>query len=229
VIVTVLRDADAVIGVMQGDDGALAAATPGATWAQMTTIGLEGTERCLALARERQLDFVDAPVVGTKQPAEQGELIVLASGPDQALERCRPLFDAVGKRTVHAGDADRATRLKLVINNWIATVVEGVAETLALAEALGLDPQLFLDTIAGGPLDSQYAQIKGRAMIKRDFPASFKLELALKDVRLVLEAAERTGVELPLARAVEDRFAKAIELGHGDEDLAAAYYASAKR
>jgi 3-hydroxyisobutyrate dehydrogenase len=222
IVLTMLADADAVLDtVADALDGTQ-------VWVQASTIGVEGTERCAALAGEHGVAFVDAPVLGTKQPAEQGQLIVLASGPADQRERLAPLFDAIGARTFWLGDAGAGTRLKLVANAWVLSLVEGLAETLVLAEGLGVAPELFLETIAGGPLDCGYAQLKGKAMIERDFPASFPLSLALKDARLVRKAAERAGVELPLVETVERQFERADDDGHGDEDMAAVFLATAR-
>src|SRR5205085_2505402 len=219
IVVTMLSDADAVLEIAERS-GAFESIAPGTVWAQMSTIGLEGIRRCAELARARDIALVDAPVLGTKQPAEAGELTVLSSGPPAALERCMPLFDAVAGKIVRLGAAGEGTRLKLVVNGWIVTVVESLAETVALAEALGIDAERFLQTVKGGPLDLPYAQVKGRMMIERSFPESFKLALALKDARLVLEAAAEAGLELPVVAAVERRFELAAELDHGGEDLA---------
>jgi 3-hydroxyisobutyrate dehydrogenase len=226
-IVTMLSDADAVVSVMEGEHGGLAAARDGAVWAQMSTIGIEGAERCLELAEHRGIDMVDAPVLGTRQPAENGELVVLASGPDAARDRCQPLFDAVGQRTMRLGAAGEGTRLKLVVNSWIVSVVEGLAETIALAQGVGLDPQLFLEAIGGGGLDMPYARMKGTAMIEQSFEPSFPLRLAAKDADLVVQAAQRHGLDLPALRAIAERMAQGVEAGHGDEDLAATYRTSA--
>ena len=226
VVVTVLADGDAVAAAME-DGGALAAMADDALWLQMSTVGIAATEALAALAEERSVPFVDAPVLGTKAPAENGALTVLASGPDDVHERCAPVFDAVGVKTVWLGEAGTATRAKLVLNHWVLGLTEAVAETVALAEALDIDPQLFLDTIEGGPLDSGYAQMKGGAIIARSFDPSFTLSLARKDAGLVLEAASRHEHPAPLAEVVERQMARAIEAGHGDEDMAATYFASA--
>ncbi|HVX34523.1 MAG TPA: NAD(P)-dependent oxidoreductase, partial [Solirubrobacterales bacterium] len=152
-VVTMLSDADATLAAMSGPDGG-AAGSEGAVWVQMGTIGVEGTERCAALARDRGLVFVDAPVLGTKGPAEEGKLVVLASGPEGPREGLEPLFDAVGKRTIWVGEAGAGSRLKIVVNAWLCAVVEGTAEMLRLAAALGLEPGLALDAIEDGPLDA---------------------------------------------------------------------------
>ncbi len=192
----------------------------------MGTIGIDGTDRCPRLARRHELAFVDAPVLGTKAPAEAGELIVLAAGPEEARARLEGIFDAVGKRTVWVGEAGAATRLKIAINSWIVTVVEGTAETIALAEGLGVDPRQVLDAISGGPLDLPYMRIKAEAMLKREFPPSFRLALAAKDARLAVDAAREAGLDLAALEAIAARMDEAAG-EHGDEDLAATHLASA--
>jgi 3-hydroxyisobutyrate dehydrogenase len=226
VLLTMLSDTDPVLGAVGGPDGAAPALAPGAVWLQMSTIGLDGTRRAAELARDHGLVFVDAPVLGTKAPAEKGELVVLASGPDDARSRIDPVFDVVGHRTLWVGEAGAGARLKLATNSWVLTVVEGAAETLALAEGLGLDPRLVLEAVAGGPLDLPYLQAKGKAMIDRDFAPSFRLALAAKDARLVAEAAGEAGLDLPLLTAIRDRLEQGVD-AHGDEDLAATFLTSA--
>jgi 3-hydroxyisobutyrate dehydrogenase len=228
VVVTMLTDADVVLHVMDGPDRALAGVGEGAIWLQMSTIGITGTERCAALAVSHRIGFVDAPVLGTKAPAEAGELIVLASGRPQLRPRVDPIFDAIGKRTLWVGEAGAGTRLKIVTNSWVVALVETAAETIALAEGIGVDPRLFLDAIDGGPLDLPYLDLKGRMMIERDFEPSFRLALAAKDAGLVAEAAERGGLDLPVLDAIRRRLDEAAAV-HGDEDLAATFLLSAPR
>jgi 3-hydroxyisobutyrate dehydrogenase len=228
VVLTMLADGDAVIGAMDGDDGALRAMADGAVWLQTSTIGEEATARCVALAEGAGVPFVDAPVLGTKAPAEQGALIVLASGPDAVRERVRPVLDAIGQRTMWVGDAGAGTRLKLVTNAWILAVVEGAAEAIALAEGLGLDPSLLVEAVADGPLDLPYLRMKAAAIADRDFSPSFRLALAAKDAVLVEDAARARGMDLPLAATIARRLAEAVE-AHGDEDVAATYLTSAPR
>jgi 3-hydroxyisobutyrate dehydrogenase len=226
VIVTVLADADAVFASIEGDDGALAQPGADAIWVQMSTVGETATQRCAELARERGVTFVDAPVLGTKQPAQAGELVVLASGPAHAVPRLAPVFEAIARKTLWVGDAGEGTLLKLVINSWIVAVVEGAAETLALAEGLGIDPALFLDAVEGGPLDLPYLRVKGEAMLTRSFEPSFRLGLAAKDARLVEEAAQRRGLDLPLLSVIRERLERGAQ-GHADEDISATYLTSA--
>jgi 3-hydroxyisobutyrate dehydrogenase len=217
-VVTMLSDADATLAAMSGPDGG-AAGSEGAVWVQMGTIGVAGSERCAELARDRGLVYVDAPVLGTKKPADEGQLVVLASGPSEPRERLEPFFDAVGKRTIWLGAAGQGSQLKVVVNGWLCSVVEGTAEMLRLAAALGLEPRLALDAIEDGPLDGPYVQMKGDAMLRGDFTPSFKLALAGKDARLAVEAGQEVGAEIPVLEAIAAQI-EAVAAGHPDEDIA---------
>ena len=227
-VITMLSDGDAVEDVMVGKD-ALQAMSDGALWLQMSTVGVAATERLAELSGKAGIDFVDAPVLGTKQPAESGDLLVLASGLTSLQERCEPVFDAVGKRTMWVGEAGAGSRLKLVVNTWLIGLVGALAESVALADALGLEVDTFLDAIEGGPLDLPYAKVKGRAMIDERYPKSFTLDGARKDIGLVVEAGRDHGLELALAPVILERFDRAIAMGHGQDDMSATYAASAPR
>jgi 3-hydroxyisobutyrate dehydrogenase len=220
-MVTMLSDTAAVEDTVE--EGALSALGEGGVWLQMSTLGMEGSARLAEMASQHGVAYVDAPVLGTRQPAEQGQLIVLASGPEEVRERCAPLFDAIGSKTLWLGEAGAGTRLKLVVNNWIVGLVGVLAETVAFARGIGVEPERFLETIEGGPLGLPYARIKGTMMIEGVFPTSFSLALARKDAGLVLKAADAQGLRLAITEAVAARFDEALEAGHGDEDLAAVY------
>jgi 3-hydroxyisobutyrate dehydrogenase len=134
------------------------------------------------------------------------------------------VFEAIGQRTLRVGaEPGAASRLKLVLNAWVLAVTQGTAEMLALAQGLGLDPRQALDALEGGPLDLPYLRAKGAMMMAGEFPPSFPLSLAAKDAALVAGAAQQAGVDLPLARAVAERYAQAREASLGDEDMAATY------
>jgi 3-hydroxyisobutyrate dehydrogenase len=223
VILTMLADADAVIDAVEA---AVEGARDGAVWIQMSTIGETGTDRCVELAEARSLTLIDAPVLGTKQPAEEAKLVVLASGPDEVRERVGPIFDAIASKTMWVGEAGAGTRLKMVANSWVLTVTEGTAEAIALAEGLGLDPQLFLDSIEGGTLDLPYLRIKAKAIMERSFEPSFRLTLAAKDARLIEESAQRHEIDVPLFSTIRRRLAEGAK-EHGDEDFSATYFTSA--
>jgi 3-hydroxyisobutyrate dehydrogenase len=225
VLLTMLSDADAVIDAVRH---ALPSVRAGTVWLQMSTIGEIGTERCAEIAGGHGVTLFDAPVLGTKQPAEQGKLVILASGPDDAAARApvQPIFDVLGQRTMWLGAVGEGTRLKLVANAWVLTVVEGGAETIALAEGLGLDPALLFEAIDGGALDLPYLRLKGKAISERNFEPSFRLTLAAKDARLIEESAQRRDIDVPLFSTIRRRLAEGAK-DHGDEDMSATYWTSA--
>lgn len=226
VVVTMLFDAATVHDVLAGPlaEGAWPA---GAVWLQTTTAGLDGTARLAALAAEHGVAFVDAPVLGTAGPAEQGALQVFCSG-DPALEaRVGPVLAAIGSRSEWLGpDAGRASGFKLVANAWIATITAATGQSVALARALDLDPRTFLDAIARGPMNSEYAQLKGTAMIDAAGgdgygDVQFTVAGARKDAGLVADALAAHGLRTDLADGVVATLAAAVDAGHGEADMAA--------
>jgi 3-hydroxyisobutyrate dehydrogenase len=212
VVLTMLADGPTVEAVVPELE-------PDVLWIQSSTVGVADTERFAA----RHPRFLDAPVLGSRPAAEAGELLVLAAGP----ERPEQLLGAYSNRVMWLADVPGAgTKLKLTINLWILNLVENLGETMALSEALGLDQRWFLDAIKGRPMDSPYAQMKGDKIINGDQSPAFALTLATKDVGLALEMAEAAGIDLGLGPVTHERFRRAIELGHGDEDMAAAWFAT---
>ena len=191
----------------------------GTLWLQMGTVGVDWTDR---LARDTDLVFVDAPVAGSDIPARDGTLVILASGPDPARAQAQPYFDAVGSRTLWLGPAGAGSRMKLVVNNWAIGLAEGMAESLGLAAGLGLDPAHFVDFLDGAALGAPWAVAKGRNMLAGTLAPGFPLRLALKDARLVVEAARDAGLELPATGALIPAWERTVEDGYGDEDIAAA-------
>jgi len=226
-ILTMVADAEAVAAIAVES---LDAAAAEAIWLQMSTVGVAATERLAGMAAAADVAYLDCPVLGTRKPAEDGQLVVLASGPAAAIAAAEPVFDAIGARTIELGpEPGAATRLKLVLNTWVLALTAGLAETLAVADALGVDGKRFLDTIEGGPLDSGYAQMKGAMMLDRAYDPSFPLRLAHKDARLVLEAVDDHELDPIVADAVRRRFADAEAIGHGDSDMSAAYESASPR
>ena len=226
-VLTMLTDAAALLDVAAA---ALPAMADDAVWLQMGTIGIDGTDDASRLAVERGVALVDAPVSGTRQPAEEGKLVVLASGPDEAIERATPVFDAVGAKTVRLGtEVGAGTRMKTVVNTWLVGLLSALAESAALADGLGVGAAAFLDAIAGGPLDTPYAQLKGREMVADDYPPAFPLAHAGKDAHLSLDAAGGLGLDLRVTRAVAELFDAGREAGLGDDDMAAVRRVIAKR
>jgi 3-hydroxyisobutyrate dehydrogenase len=221
-VVTMLWDAESVERVLREAGAALRAGT---VLLQTSTVGIQGVDRLGRVCDELGLVHVDAPVLGTKQPAEQGALVVLASGADEVRDRIGPVLDAVSSRVVWLGAAGEGSRLKLAANAFVITLVGGIAQSVALTRELGLDPALFLEAVGGGAMDAPYVQLKGKAMLARDFTPSFGIDGGLKDADLIAAAAREVGLDTALIDALRGLQRRVVEDGHGGEDLAAAYRA----
>jgi 3-hydroxyisobutyrate dehydrogenase len=218
IVITMVTDADAVLSIAT-EQGMLGALAPGSIWAQMSTIGVAGTERVIQLVEAQRTDvtLLDAPVSGSKDPAEQGQLTIFASGPDDARPRVAPLFDALGQRTIWVGPLGAGSRMKLVNNTLLAFTAEGVGASIALAHRLGVETETLIDALDGGPLVSPWESAKLQRIAKGDYSPQFSLALALKDVHLALEAVDVARFEsfASLAREWE----RAVDQGLGDQDL----------
>jgi 3-hydroxyisobutyrate dehydrogenase len=227
ILITMLADGPATEQAMRGPDGELEI-SPGLIWVQMATVGMEWTQRFVNTATRYQVSFFDAPVSGSRGPAQAGELTILASGPSWLREDIAPVFAALGRSTAWLGPAGNGTRAKLVLNNWLADLTEMTAETLAFARQVGLDPAAIVDLLDSTPLGSPYAVQKARTMLGGDFTPAFALKHALKDADLATQAARESGTELTLTDALLPRWRRAAASGHADEDLAV-IYADAER
>ena len=218
VVVTMVTNADAVISIATERE-LLATLPEGAVWAEMSTIGIDGTERVAALVRSQRPDvyFVDAPVSGSKVPAEQGKLLIFASGPDEARTRLAPVFEAIGQRTMWLGPSGHGARMKLVNNTLLAFTAEGVANSLALAHRLGLDTASVVEAFDGSPLMSPWESGKLRRIAQGEFSAEFALALALKDVHLALSAGSEE--RFRVLAALADEWGAIVDDGLGGEDV----------
>ena len=218
-VITMLPTADVIVDVVEP----LLDAWPQQTiWLQMSSVGAAEADQLTALAEGDAVTIVDAPVSGSTHPAQEGQLTVLASGPDSAHSAVEPIFDALASRVMWVGEAGMGSRLKLATNHWMISSVAALAESVHLCEAMGLDSQQFKALLDGGPLGSPYAVQKLEEMQRHQYPAGFPVRLALKDLELVREVAQRSGAAMPLLDVVHERFTTASH-EFADEDLAAIY------
>ena len=223
-----VADADVVLvclfdeaSVREVLEGALPASPAPSVWLQTATVGPDGARRLHELAARHDRVLVDAPVLGTKKPAADGALTVLASGPEEALASARPVLEAIGSRTLVIGDSvGPASALKLACNSWVASLTVAAAQALTLARVQGVDPALFLEAIEGSAVDTPYAHLKGRAILADDLTPSFGVDGVLKDLALMLDAGQDV-MDTSLLASVRDRFAAASAAGHGGDDMAA--------
>jgi 3-hydroxyisobutyrate dehydrogenase len=226
-VLTVAPDAATTEETMFGPSGVASSLEPGTLWILASTVGLRAIERLGDLARTRDLQLVDAPMIGSVGPARDGTLCFLASGPQPARPACEPVFAAMGTRWPWLGDLGAGQAMKLVLNGWILTLIEASAESVAFAERLGLDPAQFLEILDGDFDGSPLLQAVGRAILHRQFEGGLQLAYAEKDLRLALEAADAAAIELALAQAAHRQFRLGIEQGRGSASAFATYLTTA--
>jgi 3-hydroxyisobutyrate dehydrogenase len=226
VVITMAPNADAIESFADGPDGFLPAMHEHAVWLQMSTVGVAPADRLIALARSNGVRIVDSPVLGSKEPAERGELLMLCSGKDDEIDLCEPLFSVLGRRVFRLGPAGAGSRMKMVTNHWIMAAVGGLAETMALATALDVDGSRFLAALEGTQMDMGYAQVKGRMMLERSYPTHGNLANGEKDARLAHEAARDAKLPGRISGAVAELMSAALAIRPATDDMAAAYEAA---
>ncbi|HXD67545.1 MAG TPA: NAD(P)-dependent oxidoreductase [Solirubrobacteraceae bacterium] len=219
VVITMLPTADVILDLIGPllDDWA-----EDTVWLQMSSVGAAEADQLAQVAQAHAVRLVDAPVSGSTHPAEEGELTILASGPDSSRSAVEPIFDALASRVLWVGEAGMGSRLKLATNHWMITMVAALAESMHLCEAMGLDQDQFIALLDGGPLGSSYALQKLDEMRRHEYPAGFPVRLALKDLELVREVEQSSRATMPLLDVVLKQFMAASH-DLADEDLAAIY------
>jgi 3-hydroxyisobutyrate dehydrogenase-like beta-hydroxyacid dehydrogenase len=216
-----VSDTKAVESTLFGENGAEASLAAGMIIADSSTISPSETERFAARVKARGVDYVDAPMTGSKIAAEAGSLIFMAGGDEAVLARLKPLFDAMGKQVFHMGGTGKGQATKLVMNLQIALIFEGFAEALTLATKLGVELERLLPLVLASMVRSGVVEYKAPFIMKRDFSPNFPLRLMLKDIHLALDAAREARVRLPGLEAVEEVYDLAAEEGQSDLDYAA--------
>jgi 3-hydroxyisobutyrate dehydrogenase len=219
VVITMLPTAAIVLDVVEP---LLEDWPPSTTWLQMSSVGAAEADQLTRVAEAHAVQIVDAPVSGSTQPAERGQLTILASGPDSAQTVVTPVFEALASRVLWVGETGTGSRLKLAANHWMITMVAALAESMDLCQAMGLDHQRFIELLDGGPLGSVYAVQKLAEMHRHEYPAGFPVRLALKDLQLVREVEQSSQATMPLLDVVLERFTS-VSQDLADQDLAAIY------
>ena len=221
VVITMVSQPADVEQVVLGPDGVIDGIKPGAVFIDMSTVSPATSRKLAGAATTKRAEFLDAPVVGSKGPATQGELVILVGGLPTTLERCRPVFSAMGKTIIHAGGVGMGSALKLATNLMLAHLVSGFAEGLLLVQRAGLEPKRYLEVLEASTFRSPWYQTKGIGMLKRDFSAHFALKHMRKDLRLMGELASDVGAALPITKAVEQLFAASEAAGKSELDYSA--------
>ena len=219
-VFTILPTLESVEEVLCGPEGVLGAAPKDAVIIQMSTISPELARRMGEAATSRGYRFLDAPISGTSAMVAEGDCTLLVGGDAAHLETCRPLFDAIARRTVHVGEVGAASLAKLATNLLVALNTAAVAEALVLGATGGLDKATLLDAWEGTAANSRMMEVRGPFMAQGRYPPQMKLDLFMKDLRLMLEEGRRLDAPLPLTEVAERLYAAASDAGWGSEDLA---------
>lgn len=222
-LITMLADDAAVESLVLEPGNAIAALPAGAVHISTSTISVGMSRRLDEMHRARHQHYLAAPVFGRPDAADAAKLFVVAAGPADQIERCRPLFEAIGQKTFVAGEeAQAANVIKLAGNFLITTVLESLGEVFAFGRKFGVDPHAFLDILTNSLFTAPVYRSYGSMIASDKFePAGFKLPLGLKDNRLLLAAAEEAQVPMPMASLIHDRFVAALAQGLGESDWAA--------
>ena len=215
---TLLPSLATVEDAILGEQGILAGARPGHTVIQMSTISPGLTERLARETAGRGLAFLDAPISGTSAMVARGEGLVLVGGERAVFDRWRPVLESV-LRAAYVGRAGQAMVLKLAANLLVALHTAAAAEAILMTQRAGLDPDVMLEVLTGGAASSRMLEVRGPLIIRRDFPAQMKLELFMKDLHLIQDAAAVVGAPVPLTDVAERLYAAADAGGHSAEDL----------
>jgi len=219
-VITMVSDPAALDAVLEGPEGVFSAFMGGNTLINMSTVSVEYTaslaKRCFTMG----VKFADCPVSGSKPLAESGQLVILAGGEREIIEKLKPVLLALGRGVVYAGPAPCGTALKLCMNLIVAQLTTALAESAALANAMQISPELIFEVLNESPaLNCGYFKAKKENILKQEYPAAFALKHMLKDTRFMLAEAGRAGLPLPVTEAVEKLMAKSYNNGYGDSDL----------
>jgi 3-hydroxyisobutyrate dehydrogenase-like beta-hydroxyacid dehydrogenase len=221
VIILMLTGPEAIDALLYAEHGILSAQPSGKVIINMSTVPPSYTrnlKKCLAPGK---MVFIDAPVSGSKKPAIDGSLIILAGGPKEIITNLEPLFLSMGRKVIYCGEAGQGSAMKMTVNLLLAIMIEGLCESLNLAKHLNLDINMVLDSILASHLGCGLFNLKSDMLKQNDFPVQFPLKHMAKDLRFVLQTADEAGAAVPAGHAVFQLYRQGVGLGNGDLDFAA--------
>lgn len=221
VVIMMVTGPEAVDHILNSEGGLLSASMTGKCLVNMSTVSPHFSREWAARLRVLDVDFVDAPVSGSKKPAEDGTLVILAGGSEPTVSRLEPLFLSMGKKVVRCGEAGNGSAMKLTVNLLLATMMEGLCEAVNLGRKCGLKTELILDTILSGPMACDYFNMKAEMLRRDEYPPQFPFKHMTKDLRFILETAENCDASVPLARDTLAMFEAGLATGLSDMDFAA--------
>jgi 3-hydroxyisobutyrate dehydrogenase/glyoxylate/succinic semialdehyde reductase len=223
VLFSMLTTPEVVEATALGTDGFLEPLKAGAIWADCSTVNPSFSRRMAKAAQQAGVHFLDAPVAGTKAPAENAQLLFLVGGEAADVDACRPYFEAMGRQAIHAGPTGAGTSLKMVFNVLLGMSMLAFSEALVLGESLGLDRNLLFDSLQGSVVVSPSATSKRAKIEAGDYEADFPLQWLQKDLQLATLSAYEQGVSMPATNAAKETYMLAERYGHAKEDMSAIY------
>lgn len=223
VIITMVSNIEAVESVLEGDHGILPGLKEGKIFVDMSTVTPEASKRFASVAEAAGAAMLDAPVSGSTNAAEKGELTVLVGGDPLVLDDVREVLQAMGKFIFYIGDHGSAVAIKLVVNHFVAGMTALLAEGFHLSEKLGIDPSMFSNVLNSSVVKSPMYDVKIPKMISREYSAQFPLRLLIKDLDYITQTSEKAGAAMPVHRAVREQFSAANERGYGEQDFSVIY------
>ena len=223
ILITMLSTPEAVTEVATGDQGFLNALPKEALWVNCTTVDPDFARQMANMAKAREVCYLDAPVAGTKGPAGSGDLVFLVGGKTKDISKCQPLFDCMGKKTVHLGDAGQGSSMKMLFNLMLGCTMAAFSEARVLGESFGFSSETLANVLLEAPVAAPFLKIKHALIDKKDFEAHFPLCWMRKDLHLAADAAYKKGVALPALNAVKELYGLAEKQGLGNNDFAAVY------
>jgi 3-hydroxyisobutyrate dehydrogenase-like beta-hydroxyacid dehydrogenase len=221
VMIIMVTGPEAIEEMLWGEEGAAEALVPGKRVVNMSSVSPSYSRFLDEAITPSGAVFLDCPVSGSKKPAEDGTLVILAGGPETDVRELEPLLLSMGRKVVYCGPAGMGSAMKMTVNLLLGTMIEGLAEALAFGERAGLDREIVLDTILAGPLNCGLFQLKEPMFRANDYPVQFPLKHMFKDLRFILETAFETGAEIPAVHGAVQTFSRAMAQGLEDEDCAA--------
>ncbi|KAK9153322.1 hypothetical protein Sjap_000802 [Stephania japonica] len=223
--IAMLSDPPAAISVVFGNDGVLEQMCDGKGYIDMSTVDADTSSKISKAITEVGGRFLEAPVSGSKKPAEDGQLIILAAGEKALYEEMLTAFSVLGKKDFFLGEVGNGAKMKLIVNMIMGSTMNAFSEGLALAGRTGLSPETLIDVLGLGAVGNPMIMMKGPTMLKSNYSPAFPLKHQQKDMRLALALGEENALAMPVAAAANEAFIRAKSLGLGDQDFSAVYEA----
>ena len=221
VIILMLAGPEAIDAVLEGPEGLMAGMKTGQTLVNMSTVSPQYSKQLADKLTAKSAVAIDAPVSGSRKPAEEGALVILAGGPKDKVTKLEPLFMCMGKKVVYCGDAGQGSSMKMAVNLLLGIMAAGICEAVNLGQKCGLDTATMLETMLAGPMGCALFEFKKPMLIDDSFSAQFPLKHMTKDIRFALQTADENGAMAPIGHTVFQLYRQSMGQGLADMDFAA--------